>query len=393
MNSLGMLGRRAAMAAFKRMIGPFQNPDRSRFLPQSSTWFGPPRRTETTPSYCRRKGYRWIEVYPPQKVARRDPVCINYRAKKMLDLVHAWFPAAGLAVIPRARVVSAHGWIVGPEDTFLPDHSWFGAAPRECPLYRANCVRQSTFLPGRTLTLASDWAVLNYGHTLLDALARLELVEAAGIHWNEIDHVIIPDLHSEGRRSLAEMAGIPAGKILNVTSFRVARCETLIAPTFPGLRRQSPDWVPQFWRRKAHAVTPGRRRIYISRRGQARAVKNEDEVVSLLETFGFETIVPGTGAVYRHFQDAAVIVGPHGAALADIAFCSPGSVLIELTPSRHVYPYFYTAADAAGMRFISILAPSDEHDENSARADFYVPIDALSQALEGAMTVLECSST
>jgi hypothetical protein len=49
-----------------------------------------------------------------------------------------------------------------------------------------------------------------------------------------------------------------------------------------------------------------------------------------------------------------------------------------------VYPYFYTLADAAGMRFISILSQSDELEPDPAKASIYVPIDALSQAVEAA---------
>ena len=384
MNSIMTLGRRAARAALQKILGPFQNPDRSRYVPLSSSFFGPPRRMASTPSYCHSRGYQWIEVYPSRKVVRRDPACVNHSAKEMLDLVHDWGPSAGIAIIPRARIVSEDGWIVGPDDTFLPEHSWFGVAPIECPIYRANYVRQTSYLPGRSLTLASDFAVSNYGHTLLDALSRVHLFEAAGFQWDAIDHVIVPDLHTVGRQTLAGMAGIPADKIVNVTSFRVAKCETLIAPSFPGLRRETPEWVPQFWRKKAHTGVQRRRRIYISRKGQARSVQNEDEIISLLRTFGFETLVPGSGALHRYFQEAAIIVGTHGAALADLAFCSPGSVLIEFTPSRHVYPYFYTLADAAGMRFISILSQSDELEPDPAKASIYVPIDALSQAVEAA---------
>jgi hypothetical protein len=38
---------------------------------------------------------------------------------------------------------------------------------------------------------------------------------------------------------------------------------------------------------------------------------------ALLRTFAFETLVPGTGALHRYFQEAAIVDGAHGAPLAD----------------------------------------------------------------------------
>ncbi|HEX4770479.1 MAG TPA: glycosyltransferase family 61 protein [Bryobacteraceae bacterium] len=362
-------------------------------LPFDFRFIGPPRQMSSTPAYCSANGFTWIEVYPEQSVTRPDPVCINYPASRMREGVFDSLPAAGVAILPNARVVGEDGWIVGRDHTFLPDHSWFGAEPAKCPIFRAGCLKPDHFFSGRTATLASDFAVFNYGHTVHDAIARVHLLEKAGLAWPDIDRVIVPDLRSEGRRRLAAIAGIPFEKIVNASTLGVAECETLIAPTFPGLRRNTPPWVAEFWAGKAKAVPVAKRRLYISRKGEKRSVSNEDEVVELLGRYGFEVLVPGRNPVFDQFQSAEMVVGTHGAAMADAVFCPLHSVFIELTPSKHIYPYDYTIATAANMRYISVLAESDESCRDPEKANIRVPIAYLKQSVELGHALLQEHST
>lgn len=52
------------------------------------------------------------------------------------------------------------------------------------------------------------------------------------------------------------------------------------------------------------------------------------------------------------FSDADVVVGPHGAGLANALFCTPGAQLLELLPSRDVAPGpFHSVASVAGMSY------------------------------------------
>lgn len=83
----------------------------------------------------------------------------------------------------------------------------------------------------------------------------------------------------------------------------------------------------------------GGKKLYISR-GDAtlRRVKNEKEVLALLEPLGFE------GQMISHlpfpeqaalFASADVIVAPHGAALANLMFCRPGTQVLEVFPENY----------------------------------------------------------
>lgn len=84
---------------------------------------------------------------------------------------------------------------------------------------------------------------------------------------------------------------------------------------------------------------PGRR-LYLSREGAAiRKVTNEPAVVAMLSRYGFESVEPGSVPFSRQaglFRSAAVIVAPHGAALANLMFCRPGTRVLEFFPADFV---------------------------------------------------------
>ncbi|MEO7102375.1 MAG: glycosyltransferase family 61 protein [Gemmatimonadaceae bacterium] len=359
------------------MASVFQNSRRSAWLPLDSNIFGPPRHWSGTAAYCASHGMEWREVVPAGPVTRQPPRCVNYPAQRMIARVAQTLPAAGVASLENARVVTPHGWIIASDDTFLPDHCWYGSERDECPIYRYQDLSPVTHLQGTTLTLASDWPA-NYAHMLFDGLSRTSLFEGAGYSWGDVAHVLVPDLGSEGRRTAAQLCGLPMDRIVAAESFSVVQCDRLIAPTFPGVRRNTPPWVASFWRSHVSNHPKGKRRLFISRRGFSRNITNEDAIESVLASCGFETIVSSDRSVRHHYSDAEIIVGAHGAALGDVVFCAPGAVLIELTPPDHVYPYFYTAADSARMVYYSILGSYDGRKcDNPMTADFSVDPELL----------------
>jgi capsular polysaccharide biosynthesis protein len=59
----------------------------------------------------------------------------------------------------------------------------------------------------------------------------------------------------------------------------------------------------------------------------------------------------------RIFATANLIVAPHGAALANIIFASPGSTLIELFPAGCLLPdYWRLASSVPGMAYRYVSA-------------------------------------
>ncbi len=375
-------------ATYRRFAGTFASPERSKWLPLDSRTFGPPRHWSHTPEYCRRHGAEWREVVPAGVAERQAPRCVNYPAAQMLELVATVLPAAGVARLRNARVISPQGWIVAEDDTYLPDHSWYGYRVGSCPIYLHDSLASTARLSGVTLNLCTEWSA-NYGHMMFDALSRVALFERSGYTWDDVSHVLVPDLSSEGRKSAVQLCGIPPEKMVALSSFSIVECEQLIAPTFPGLRCNSPTWVGEFWRSRSPHVPQQGRRLFLSRRGSRRTLIDEEALAPILDAAGFETIIPGTDAIRDLLPQAEIIIGPHGAALTDVVFCHPGSVLIELTPPGHIEPYYYTAADSAGMSYFSILGayPNGQCGDGNVD-DFVIAPEMLRQTIAAAETTV-----
>lgn len=375
-------------AAYRRVAGAFASPERSKWLPLDSRVFGPPRHWSHTPEYCRDHGAEWCEIVPAGIAQRQAPYCVNYPAAEMLRMVAPVLPAAGVARLPNARVISPQGWIVAEGDTYLPDHSWYGYAVGSCPIYLHDSLEPTARLSGVTLSLCSEWSA-NYGHMLFDALSRVSLFERSGYDWNDVSHVLVPDLSSNGRKSAAQLCGIPPEKMVALSGLSIVECEELIAPTFPGVRCNTPTWVGEFWRSKSPRIQRRGRRLFLSRRGSRRTLIDESALAPVLDAAGFETIVPGDNSIRDLLPQADMIAGPHGAALADVMFCNPGAVLIELTPPGHIEPYYYTAADSAGMSYFSILGTYPDGQCSDGNADnFSVAPELLKQTIAAAETML-----
>jgi capsular polysaccharide biosynthesis protein len=98
-----------------------------------------------------------------------------------------------------------------------------------------------------------------------------------------------------------------------------------------------------------------RRMIYLSRRdAPARPLLNERALEAALAAIGFEIVIGAALSLpeqIKLFREAALVIGPHGAGLANIAFARPGATLLELSPEYATQPHFWTSASLAGVDY------------------------------------------
>lgn len=112
--------------------------------------------------------------------------------------------------------------------------------------------------------------------------------------------------------------------------------------------------------------------IYLARTDSPRRpMRNEDALIRLLEGEGAAIIVPGQLHVVDQialFSGARVVIGAHGGALTNIAFCSDGAAVYELMPSHYPNPCFNRLAQARGLDYWVDMFASDggglEHQQS-----------------------------
>lgn len=74
--------------------------------------------------------------------------------------------------------------------------------------------------------------------------------------------------------------------------------------------------------------------IYISRRNQSRFTALDKTIEEMLDKIGFLVLMPENCSIEEQmclFSSARLVVGNHGAGLANLAFCKSGTRIIELT--------------------------------------------------------------
>lgn len=344
-----------------------------------------PVRWLSSPLAARRGLGRWRGVYPSVANVRAPHACHGSIPLDLRDLLDPVMPEAGVLELDRPFLQGIGGQVFAADGTLLPDHSWYGRHVDE--LGWAAPMGNGEPVPGVSISLASDFGHKNFCHFVLDGLCRLHLFEAAGIRLETVDRVYCQAPPTEEARRLLDRLGIPAGKLEWLRRSSVVRPETLHVATLPGSRRNYPRWLPGFVQER-WPVMPSRsdRRLFVSRKGYRRSAHNEAAVRRLLQAAGFEIHDPARSADSRQdFAEAAIIVGAHGTGLANIAWCRPGTKVLELLPSDHVYPYYYTLSESAGLEYGCLVCRSVTERPPGTRgpslSDFHVDLEELAAAV------------
>jgi len=321
-------------------------------------------RNTSAAQLARENASNWQQVYPEQKstwphVLPSGPVPTLFSER----LGETSLPK-GVLRLRRASVWSDDGWIFTADGRRISDTTAYAEDPESMPRVHLPLFRSGERrLSGRTLSLLSNWGTGNFFHMLLDVLPRIDLLFRTGWTWTDFDHILLPAFRSPTIDRLLAALNLPQAKIIAVKWGQLIyfRCDELICTSYPGGRRAVMPTVVDYLRR----LTPPRtartgRRLFVRRLASTRSLRNESELLPLLTEHGFEVIDPGAiSDAETVFHESDYIVGPHGAALANLVFCRPGTKVLELVPTDHAYPYFFTISIGAGLHYDCLLGRSD----------------------------------
>lgn len=298
-----------------------------------------------------------------------------------------------VAELPGGRVLGPHRAVITGRGDLVNEISWyFGTRrPREHPLFLNPFPAPPLEVDGRLGVLAARGDG-NYYHFLMDGLTRVGVLDQAP-QIAPPDRWYVP-MHTGFHRELLDLFGIAADRRIDATTHPHVRAECLVVPGPPAMTEKNPPWAIAYLRdRLLPAVdTSGpRHNIYVTRGPSAnnRSIVNEAEVLGVLARYDFEPVDPGVLSVVdqiRAFATARVIVAPHGAALANLIFASPGAAVVELFPAGCLLPDFWRLASGVpGLTYRYVTAIGNGRRPTRASTivrDIHVDIAALAQTLE-----------
>ncbi|MEP6515422.1 tetratricopeptide repeat protein [Microcoleus vaginatus] len=276
-------------------------------------------------------------------------------------------PKTFVAAIPNGRV-----WIVPQENYWLickaiavitPDNYLLADVSRDYPGFLPGCekhdvrkhsVFQLESFPGLK-QIDGRVAVLSglsgnvYFHWMVDVLPRIELLRHSGRDLAEIDWFLVNSCQHQFQRESLRILGISEEKVLESDRLPHIQATELIVPSFAGYLGWPSGWAMDFLRREflKGIITSSSypKRIYISRsKARYRRVLNEEDVVEVLENFGFVSILPESLSLAEqiaHFYHAEVIVAAHGSGLTNTIFCRQGTKVIELVSPHYISHYYW----------------------------------------------------
>ena len=373
-------------------------------LPLSSTVFGPPKGTVASTKewveYYNSNGKRPLASYTKvgegQHIRRTAPKTIHAIPHSAFKELEAKAEETFVASIPNGRTWGQDGAIITPDDKLLTDVS--AEYDHERYIRGKHSVFSQVKLPplhveDGTVAVLTTLSADYYAHWLLDILPRIELLEQAGYSAESIDKFYLVDCQSPYQKETLNMLGVPEAKIIDSKRFPHIQASKLLVPSLVSGVFKPTKQILNSLRDKLsstdlNSAVDRPRRIYISRSATKwRRVVNEDEVVHLLNFFGFTTIRAEDYTVAEKsalFSEADVIVAAAGSGYANMLFCKPGTTVIEFFhPESQEFPTWFLC-DELDLNYFYFFADGCIPGERAIKADIKVNIDFLRQTLQHA---------
>ena len=245
----------------------------------------------------------------------------------------------------------------------------------------------------------------NYWHWLFDVLPRLGLFNKTS-NLDSVDYFLLPDHLRKFQIETLDCINIPKEKRLSSQKFRHIKTKELMVTDHPVVISGDatkdimniPKWISlwlkeNFLNKEKFLREKNIKKIYIDRSNKnlktlpQRILKNEDEIKKYLLKNNFISVklheIKFTDQVDL-FHNAECIVGLHGGGFANLAFCKPGTKVIELKSVDAGTP-IENLAKKNDLNYDSIAVEAEQiekFDFPNQQGSIEIPIKNLIKLLE-----------
>ena len=267
---------------------------------------------------------------------------------------------AGVYRLAQADLWSPHG-VVAAGGRAYP-----GAYPSPAVFHNPKYALAQILLPHRNprahhrdgFFLGGPW-VHNYYNTLIGYLPRLALLDRL---QDGADLPVIAMETGPVARIQEALEALERRNPIVRLGAGVHRFERLVLPHRIAAPRDISEMTEAFFDQALKPALLGARRpdratrrLYISRHDTAvRRIANETDLAAALARLGFEILSLAGRTLAEQaalFDAAAVIVAPHGASLANLIFCRPGTRVLEVFHGDHISPAYHRIAALRGLHY------------------------------------------
>lgn len=268
------------------------------------------------------------------------------------------------SVFDRAGVWRGFGYLHGSPSEHAP---WLSSEADRVSIAEES-LSQAPYYEGTHLIFYNG-NLHNYYHWLVEGLLGLDVLSQA-LGRNSSLKIVLPksmDIAAVfDHRGTLPAAGFGEYDVVEVGANLIRVQEAIwvdsdLVEFMPALHLK--DFQKRIAAMYAGVRSPRTRRLLVARKGPTRTIHNIEQLQAFLSRYDFETVyLEGLSMLDQIllFQSAEFIISPHGAGLANLLFCEPGTKVIELMPCAEVRPFFWLISDKLdlvhGMQFCNPVA-------------------------------------
>jgi hypothetical protein len=281
-----------------------------------------------------------------------------------------------LFCIHDARVLGGEGAIISPDNKLFCEFTYNSGDCLDNSIFSRKRIPKLEHRQGNFTTLVYPDSA-NYYHWLIESLPNLRFLTEI---LPTLDGIFVPELKQFHLDTLTSL-GIAREKLIPLDSNSHYQCDRLYVTSFSYGYYVMPEITR--WLRNSYlpAITDQNiRKLFISRNdSSSRKVTNETEVMNLLKPYGYDLIKPASLSFVdqaKLFDSAQTIIAPHGAGLTNIAFCKPGTRVLEIFPPRWTPCCYLQLSQAAQLDYNFMIAePPGTHIDEFPQFHGFEPID------------------
>lgn len=229
----------------------------------------------------------------------------------------------------------------------------------------------------------------NYYHFWTDVVADIWYLRQHLPEKDLPDHYLVPHSNMPWQWDVLALCGVRKSQVIPYTRHDVFSLERLsipvrdkgaviLPPWLTCAMHEMCGWVPR--------TQKGKRLIFVSRAdADRRRVANESAIRDRLRESGFEVLTLNGLSIkeqQRLFASAAIICSPHGAALTNLVWCGPGTVIIDLLSERHLIPCFRELAAQSHVYYYPYACKQVGDVTNGIKGDITVTDSQIDAVLD-----------
>ena len=235
----------------------------------------------------------------------------------------------------------------------------------------------------------------NYFHWLYDILPKIKIC-STNCDLKKIDYFYLANLEEYQKVSL-EILGLNHIKIINSDKNRHLQADEIIGTEHPWYKsgfilkeaEKLPSWIIKWV--KNTFINHGKKfecndKVFIDRSESSFShcqIQNNQEIIEFLKEKGFTSYKVGQLSLQNQiylFNNAKIIVGAHGAAFANLAFCKENTKIIEIKPKTHPNFVDKHISKINNLNF-NLIETGDIKSKNEIKGDIFLKTSELNKFL------------